>query len=469
MEYDYLMRKILSVTFVLVFTLATASVPANSAEKLGDYCKSAGQKTTVNGLTLICTKSGSKLVWSKSVKADSYDAAFAAAFLAEAQNKAAKVLEDAEMSASQISTPPNCAVGNSQAFVSFGTDPNLPDPFTALIYENPGICELVVRATAEFECPGSVTVISRSTFTLKAREKIFVSWRSVERYFPLVKIECQLLTGKTPKTIGVPNSYLTRQPVVIVESSKYSGVFNQAEATKKANQILKSAQSRAKQIIADAKNPGKIAKAWRDRAANEKAAADKIAAEKAAADKIAAEKAAAVYLIDWRFNYNTNIGGFTSEQQPDGSVIVQCKDGFSGAPKWNFPIGLNLEGSRLLLTGSREKFGSYSEFILGSFRVKTTLVPVERIKVLGTKWGKDYEFNLDTYNQKEIIAKSIKFSANESICGLTTEPLSDLKTNFASDIQTAALFLLIKPDQNPEKIWPPGNQVAILIGSFVVL
>jgi hypothetical protein len=465
------MRKLLSVTFIVVLTLISASVPANSAVKIGDTCKSAGQKTTVNGSTLICTKSGSKLVWSKSVKADSYDAAFAAAFLAEAQNKAAKVLEDAEMSASQISSPPNCTKGSSRADVSIGGDPSTG--VIALIYENPGICDLVVRASAEFYCPrgrsGNNTVISRATFALKARAKFYVSL-SPERYFPLVIVECRQLTGYTSNTISVANELTRRSnPTVNVESSKYSGVFNQAEATKKANQILNSARSRAKQIIADAKNPAFIGKAWRDRAAKEKAAADKIAADKIAADKIAAEKAAAVYLVDWRFNYNASIGGFTSEQRPDGSVIVQCRDGISGGPKWNFPVGLNLEGARLLVTGSRETDEIYSGFILGSFRVKNTLVPVERVTVLGTKWGKEYEFNLDAYNLKEIVGKPIRFSTNESICGLTTEPLSDLKTTFASDIQTAALVLLIKPDQNPERIWPPGNQVAILIGSFKML
>jgi hypothetical protein len=252
------------VAILMAATLAISVLPnAYAALTPGSKCSKAGIKQDYKGKTYTCLKSGNKLVWDKGFKAKTYDAAFAAAFLAEAQDEAEQILADAKLRASQISRPPNCAVGNSQAFVSFGTDPNLPDPFTALIYENPGICELVVRATAEFDCPGSVTVISRSTFTLKAREKIFVSWRSVERYFPLVKIECQLLTGKTPKTIGVPNSYLTRQPNVIVESSKYSGVFNQADATKKANQIIKSAQSSANQIIADAKNPAVIAKAWR--------------------------------------------------------------------------------------------------------------------------------------------------------------------------------------------------------------
>ena len=168
-----------------------------------------------------------------------------------------------------------------------------------------------------------------------------------------------------------------------------------------------------------------------------------------------------VYLIDWRFNYNSTIGGFTSEQRPDGSVIVQCKDGgFSPYPKWNFPIGLNLEGAKLLVTGSSGKDDFYTNFI-GEFtgRIKNTLVPVERIDVLGAKFGRDQEFRIDDYKLYDIIGKSIGFSADGSICGLTTEPLSNLKQTLASDIQTAALFLLIKTDQNP---------VAILIGSFEV-
>jgi hypothetical protein len=169
-----------------------------------------------------------------------------------------------------------------------------------------------------------------------------------------------------------------------------------------------------------------------------------------------------VYLIDWRFNYNSSTGGFTSEQRPDGSVIVQCKDGaYSPYPKWNFPIGLNLEGAKLLVTGSSDKDDFYTKFI-GEFtgRIKNTLVPVERIDVLGAKFGRDQEFRMDEYKLYDIIGKSIEFSADGSICGLTTEPLSNLKQTLASDIQTAALFLLIKTDQNP---------VAILIGSFEVL
>jgi hypothetical protein len=142
-----------------------------------------------------------------------------------------------------------------------------------------------------------------------------------------------------------------------------------------------------------------------------------------------------VYLIDWRFNYNSSTGGFTSEQRPDGSVIVQCKDGINFPyPKWNFPIGLNLEGAKLLVTGSSVKDDLYSKFI-GEFtgRIKNTLVPVERIDVLGAKFGRDQEFRMDEYNLYDIIGKSIGFSADGSICGLTTEPLSNLKQTLASD------------------------------------
>ena len=177
-----------------------------------------------------------------------------------------------------------------------------------------------------------------------------------------------------------------------------------------------------------------------------------------------------VYLVDLRFQYNVYTGGFTSEQRPDGSVIVQCKDGnFWPYPKWNFPIGLNLEGARLLVTGSRGTDDLFSQFILSPFRVNTTLVPVERLKVLGGLWGSEREFIADKYLFYEIVGKSVGFSASGSICGLTTEPLSNLKQTFASDIQTAALFLLIKPDQNPKKMPYPGNQLAILIGSFKIL
>ena len=289
-------------------------VPADAAVKIGDSCKSAGQTTTVNGSVLTCTKSGAKLIWSKSVKADSYDAAFAAAILSEAQEKADQVLADAELSASQISTPPNCALGSSRALVTIGGDPSTG--VIALIYENPGICDLVVRASAEFYCPrgrsGNNTVISRATFALKARAKIYVSL-SPERYFPMVIVECRQLTGYTSNTISVANELTRRSnPTVNVESSKYSGVFNQAEATKKANQILKSAQSRAKQIIADAKNPVLIAKAW-SRKTN-KATAEKVATDKAAIEKVAADKIASIVCIP---NSNCPIGS----TGPGGGIV----------------------------------------------------------------------------------------------------------------------------------------------------
>ncbi len=245
--------------------MVSALPSASAAVTPGTKCSKAGIKEVYKGKTFTCIKSGQKLVWNNGVKVETYDAAFAEAFLAEAQDKAAQMLADAKLKASQISRPPNCAVGNSQAFVSIGGDPSTG--VIALIYENPGNCDLVVRASAEFYCPrgsgGNNTVISRGTLTLKAQTKIFVSLNP-QRYFPLVTLECAQLTGYTSNTISVADFPIRRSnPTVIVESSKYSGVFNQAEATKKANQVLKSAQSSANQIIADAKNPAVIAKAWK--------------------------------------------------------------------------------------------------------------------------------------------------------------------------------------------------------------
>jgi hypothetical protein len=299
------------------------------------------------------------LVWSKSVNTDSYDAAFAAAFLAEAQNKAAKVLEDAETSASQISSPPNCTIGSSRAGVSIGGDPSTG--VIALIYENPGICDLVVRASAEFYCPrgrsGNNTVISRATFALKARAKIYVSL-SPERYFPLVVVECRQLTGYTSNTISVANELTRRSnPTVNVESSRYPGVFNQAEATKKANQILNSAQSRAKQIIADAKNPALIKRAWDGRL--KKAAAE--ATEKAAAEateKAAAEKAAAEAAVKEEANR------IAEERERLGSrAAVDAASGTVCNPSSNCPLGSMGPGGGIVIydAGSQQSWGRYLE------------------------------------------------------------------------------------------------------------
>ncbi len=329
---------------LLVLTLVLSVIPsANAAVTAGAKCSKAGSKEVYKGKTFTCIKSGQKLVWDKGAKVETYDAAFAAAILWEAQIEADQILADAELRASQISSPPNCGGNNSKALVSIGGDPSTG--VIALIYENPGICELVVRASAEFSCPrgkpGNNTVISRGTITLKSRAKLYVSLNPA-RYFPLVTLECAVLTGYTSNSISVANELTRRtEPRVTVESSKYSGAFNQAEATKRAKEILKSAQSQADRVIADAKNPVVIAKAWdvqvkkiakaldeqakkiaadavakaeaekwdfffqgqaaaakieSDKAAKiaaEKAAAEKVIAEKTAADKAAAEKVAA--------------------------------------------------------------------------------------------------------------------------------------------------------------------------------
>lgn len=276
MKYACNMRKFLSFGLVLVFSFVAAAVPANSAVKLGDACKSVGQTTSVNGSTLICTKSGSKLVWSKSSKADSYDAAFANAFLAEAKRNAVKILEDAKSTANQISSPPYCSTGNSSARASIGSDGNL----RSLVFENPGICDITVRASASFRCdsplpPSKNTVRSTGVFPLRAKERlIFSNW---SYYFPQVNLECRLLTGSSGLAINLSRD--VQEPSVMTLTSSYSGNFNQYEASKKADEIIKSAKARADKIIADAKNPVMIAKAWKE------SEPSRVAAAKAASDK----------------------------------------------------------------------------------------------------------------------------------------------------------------------------------------
>ena len=287
------MKRLVGYLSVTLLALSLTAPLAQAAVTPGTKCSKAGVKQDYKGKTYTCIKSGNKLVWDKGVKVDTYDYEFAAAILSKAESKAAQILYEAEVWASQISSPPNC----SKVLVSIGGDPSTG--VIALIYENPTPCDLVVRASAEFYCPrgkgGNNTVISRGTFTLKARTKLFVSLNP-QRYFPLVTLECAQLTGYTSNTISVADELTRRtEPRVTVESSVFSGVFNQAEATKKANQVLKSAQSSADSIIANAKNPVLIAKAWN--AALKKASVEKVAADKASIEKAAADKAASFVCI----------------------------------------------------------------------------------------------------------------------------------------------------------------------------
>ena len=293
MKYACEMRKFLRFGLVLAFSFVSAVVPANSAVKLGDACKSLGKTTSVNGSTLICTKSGSKLVWIKRSKADSYDAAFANAFLAEAKRNAAKILEDAKLTANQISSPPYCSTGNSSARASIGSDGNL----RSLVFENPGICDITVRASASFRCdsplpPSKNTVRSTGVFPLRAKEKlIFSNW---SYYFPQVNLECRLLTGSSGLAINLSRD--GQEPSVMTLTSSYSGNFNQVEASKRADQHLKTEKARAEKVVSDAKKPALIAKAWKE-AAEAKIAADIQAIANAAAEvdaKAAADAKAAV-------------------------------------------------------------------------------------------------------------------------------------------------------------------------------
>ena len=238
-----------------MMTVATAAVTP------GAKCSKVGVKQVYKGKTYTCVKSGKKLVWNKGVKVETYDAAFAAAFLAEAKDKAAQILADAKYRASQISSPPKCIL-----YYTASID---RDPSTGVIglkFENLGICDLVARASAEFFCPrgkpGNNYVISTGTINLKSGEKLYVS-TNVARYFPLVTLECAVLTGYTSTNIYVGDLWRFQPPQLTVESSVFSGVFDKVDATKEANHYFKSEKARADKIIADAKNPTSIAKAWK--------------------------------------------------------------------------------------------------------------------------------------------------------------------------------------------------------------
>jgi hypothetical protein len=315
-------------------------VPAHSAIKLGDTCKSAGQTTSVNGSTLICTKSGSKLVWAKSSRTDSYDAAFANTFLAEAKRSAAKILADAKVIANQISSPPSCSTRNSRAFASIGGDPSTG--LKALVFENPGQCELVVSASAVFFCDGAGrkmnnVVTSTGTFPLKAGQTLLVSY-NISNYFPQVITDCRLLTRVSSNLVNISN--LHQAPSIKILSSSYTGAFNQNEATKKANQYLKTEKARADKVISDAKKPSVIAKAWKEAteaAAREIAEAPAKAAAETAAAKEAADVAARAAL--------------------DAGVGKIC------IPETNCPLGSIGPGKGIVIfdAGSRQTWGRYIE------------------------------------------------------------------------------------------------------------
>ena len=312
-------------------------MPATAAVKIGDICKSVGQTTTVNGSALTCTKSGSKSVWSKGVKIDSYNAAFAREYLSEAKKNAAKILEDAKSTANQISSPPYCSTGNSSARAYIGSDGNL----RALVFENPGICDITVRASASFRCdsplpPSKNTVRSTGVFSLRAKEKlVFSNW---SYYFPQVNLECRLLTGSSGLAINLSRD--GQEPSVVTLSSSYSGSFNQVEASKKADQIIRSATARAEKIIADAKNPVMITKAWKAaaaKAAAAKAATDKAAAAKAAAAKAAADALAVICVVGGSCKVgNTGPGGGevfydAGMEQPWGRFLEFAPNGWYGS------------------------------------------------------------------------------------------------------------------------------------------
>jgi hypothetical protein len=256
------MKRIL-LSFLISVSLIFSADTAHSAIKTGNACKSIGQVSIFNGFSYTCLKSGSKLIWGKGEKVGKYNATFAKEILAEAQYNSSQILAAAKLEANQVKNPPNCIPKNLKANASIGSDAG--SGLKALVFENPGICDLVVSTSASFLCPdGKVQKISNAitstgVFTLQPSEKISVSY-NFQRYFPKVLTDCLLLTGYSANTVNVDIYH--QAPSVVVLSAKYTGVFNQVAANKKADQIIKSAKISADKILADAKNPALILKAW---------------------------------------------------------------------------------------------------------------------------------------------------------------------------------------------------------------
>lgn len=295
--------KRLGISALLALSLTVGLIPASSASVTpGSKCSKVGDKQIFKGNTFTCVKSGTKLVWGKGVKAEVYDAAFAKSHLGVEQQRADQIMAEAKLKANQLSSPPNCTTRNSIASVSLGEDGI--DKLLSLIFKNSGICDLTVRASAAFLCPdGSVQktnnyVTSAGIFPLRAGEKLSVSL-NVSFYFPQVLNECRSLTRYSSNSVRISTYH--QPPSIMTLTSNFSGSFNQVEATKKANQFLANEKTRADKIIADAKNPVLITKAWTEaieidaaqqrwrdsvaaREAEEKAAADKVAAGKASVD-----------------------------------------------------------------------------------------------------------------------------------------------------------------------------------------
>ena len=389
---------------LLSLSLIVTSMPIASASITpGTKCSKVGAKQTFKGDTFTCVKSGLKLVWSKGVKVDSYDAAFAKSHLLEAQASARQILADAKTKADQIQRPPNCTTRDAIASASFGTSEVW---LSALIFNNPGICDITVRASAAFLCPDgriqkiSNYVVSTGIFPLRAGEKLSVAV-NVPYYFPQVLNECRSLTGYSSSVVSISTYH--QPPSVMTLTSNYAGNFNKAAATKQANQLLASAKARASKLVADAKNPILIAKAWQaaqtdavddaeiaagdedaeqrarewnekyyadlaaEKIAAEKIAAEKIAAEKIAAEKIAAEKAAAA--VDEALGKACVVGGI-------------CKVGRTG------PGG----GIVFYDAGSQQSWGRYLEFApIGWSGVEQDPVTqwCEKTSVLVGAWGKE--------------------------------------------------------------------------------
>ena len=158
--------------------------------KNGAVCTSAGKVTTAAGITFVCAKVGSKLIW------------------VSLSAPGAKVSPTPTSRASQNVS---CSLNSSLLKSYIGTDKSLDGNLTALVFENLSNCNLAISANASFICDdGGILkrknlIQSVGNFALKPKQKMFISGLSTDRYFPQVSQQCFQLTGF--KTYSIDTHY----------------------------------------------------------------------------------------------------------------------------------------------------------------------------------------------------------------------------------------------------------------------
>jgi len=88
------MKRLIAPVLIACLSLTVNFPSASAAVKQGAVCKKVGQVSTASGVKYTCTKSGSKIVWSKRAKATATTAPVVKDFEAWSTNIDSKTLSD---------------------------------------------------------------------------------------------------------------------------------------------------------------------------------------------------------------------------------------------------------------------------------------------------------------------------------------------------------------------------------------